>query len=461
MTVAEHKPKVLIIGAGMGGLSLAAILERAQIPYEIYEKAGSLKPLGSAICIGPAVMPMFTQLGVAEQIAASSKRNTESFIFNERGERLTHFDYSSGRTEKFGWPTYIISRPKLHNVLLSLVPKHKIHLNNRIVSHTETLSGVTIHTSDGKAYHGDILVGADGAYSRVRELLYDRLAKQDRLPAMDQTPLQFSSVCLVGQTRPLTNEQFEHVEDQTCRMEFIVNESRPLHCLTFTTAEKTVCWMVIQTFDKHFSRGQDDAQTPDWGPEATEAMCEDVADFQLRPSVSAGDLINWSPKEVICKVMLEEKFFQTWSGKRTVLLGDACHKMAPTAGLGAQAAMLDAVILSNHINKLQSNESDEIEEALLAYKNERFAHSKEAFDTSVSMKYLTQRGFWGKLLRTVLMTLPSWILSQLDAKLGAYRPQIAFLPLAKDEGTYRSTVQPSLETSRSMSEHQQMYYSEK
>ncbi|KAF8962165.1 hypothetical protein BGZ46_001216, partial [Entomortierella lignicola] len=55
MSSTTRKPKVLIVGAGIGGLTLGAILEKASIPYEIFEKASELKPLGSAISVGPSV----------------------------------------------------------------------------------------------------------------------------------------------------------------------------------------------------------------------------------------------------------------------------------------------------------------------------------------------------------------------------------------------------------------------
>ncbi|KAG0010419.1 hypothetical protein BGZ80_001505, partial [Entomortierella chlamydospora] len=51
--MSSTKPKVLIVGAGIGDLTLGAILEKANIQYEIFEKASALKPLGSAIAIGP------------------------------------------------------------------------------------------------------------------------------------------------------------------------------------------------------------------------------------------------------------------------------------------------------------------------------------------------------------------------------------------------------------------------
>lgn len=69
-------------------------------------------------------------------------------------------------------------------------------------------NGVLIRFSDRSEAEGDILVGADGAYSVVRQGLYEKLKKTNELPALDALPLPFSTVCLVGQTRPMSAEEF-------------------------------------------------------------------------------------------------------------------------------------------------------------------------------------------------------------------------------------------------------------
>ncbi|KAF9352094.1 hypothetical protein BGX26_010021 [Mortierella sp. AD094] len=99
------KPKVLIVGAGIGGLSLTAILERAGDPYEIFEKERVLKPLGCAINLGPGVMPMLVQLGIIDEIIAKSKVAKVGLLSNEKMELLTSFDYYDGMVERFGWST--------------------------------------------------------------------------------------------------------------------------------------------------------------------------------------------------------------------------------------------------------------------------------------------------------------------------------------------------------------------
>lgn len=68
--------------------------------------------------------------------------------------------------------------------------------------------------ADGSTYHGDILVGADGAYSVVRAQLYEKLKEQNKLPASDGEPLPFSNICLVGQTRVLDPEEFPSLKSK-------------------------------------------------------------------------------------------------------------------------------------------------------------------------------------------------------------------------------------------------------
>ncbi|KAF9157528.1 hypothetical protein BGX21_005770, partial [Mortierella sp. AD011] len=93
------KPKVLIVGAGIGGLTLAAILEKANIPYEIFEKASSIKPLGSAISVGPSVMPLFTQLGIIDQITTKGIRSGKSKGYSDKDGFLLELDFVAGEPE--------------------------------------------------------------------------------------------------------------------------------------------------------------------------------------------------------------------------------------------------------------------------------------------------------------------------------------------------------------------------
>lgn len=110
--------------------------------------------------------------------------------------------YRSGAKE------YLVSRPELYDLLLRQIPKEKIHMNKKVVSMKQNNEGVAVRCSDNTSYHGDILVGADGAYSVVREQLFKDLKQQNKLPKSDDVPLPFTSVCIVGQTEVLDPEEF-------------------------------------------------------------------------------------------------------------------------------------------------------------------------------------------------------------------------------------------------------------
>jgi len=83
--------------------------------------------------------------------------------------------------------------------------------------------------------------------------------------------------------------------------------------------------MVTQYLDQTVSKDEDRFRASDWGPEAAEAMCEEVRHFPIpnggKPA-TLGTLIDLTPKDLISKVVLEEKVFTTWHSGRTVLMGD-------------------------------------------------------------------------------------------------------------------------------------------
>ncbi|KAF9203189.1 hypothetical protein BGZ49_006685 [Haplosporangium sp. Z 27] len=200
--------------------------------------------------------------------------------------------------------------------------------------------------------------------------------------------------------------------------------------------------MVVEFLSGESNKVHDNFRSSEWGPEAAEAMCNDVRDIPAVRGLKMGDLIDASPKEVICKVMIEEKLFETWTHGRTVLIGD--DQMHPAAGLGAQSAMCDAVVLANYIEALATVESRDVEKALKDYKDERYEIAKSAVQTSADMANIIKQDRDGKVARFIMNHMPKWLWASIRLKLASYRPQISFLPLIEDRCRVKATHQPSL-----------------
>ncbi|KAF9320283.1 hypothetical protein BG003_006673 [Podila horticola] len=265
--------------------------------------------------------------------------------------------------------------PELYDLLFHSIPRERILLSKRVLSFTQNRDNVIIECSDNSSYFGDILVGADGAYSAVRQHLYRQLKADKKLPAKDDVALPFDCVCLVGQTMPLAPEEFPHLKEERSQW------------VTFTTKQNTVCWMVIHFLDKYSSKRNDPFRNSEWGPEDAEALAREVRPFKVPGGKDGrvrtlGEYIDRTPREQMSKVMLEEIVFDSWYGGRTVLLGDACHKMNPSGGVGGTQAIHDAVTLANWLSTLQSGDEDEIENAFKEYRTERYPVAKAAFETS-------------------------------------------------------------------------------
>lgn len=100
-------------------------------------------------------------------------------------------------------------------------------MNKKMVSTIEMNNGIRIVFADGTMAQGDILVGADGAYSTVRQNLYSRLREEKRLLASDDVPLPYSSVALVGRTRSLDPSLYPNVRTEDCQFINILGHNKP------------------------------------------------------------------------------------------------------------------------------------------------------------------------------------------------------------------------------------------
>ncbi|KAG0199147.1 hypothetical protein BGX33_011862 [Mortierella sp. NVP41] len=365
----DHRPRVLIVGAGLAGLTLAILLQKADVPYEIFERGLETRTVGSAMYFGPNVGPLFTQLGIYEEFLNRSKPCEAINIYNENREWQFMFDYK--------------------------LATEMIHKGKKVISMYQDEKSVLVNFADGSQYEGDILVGADGAYSVVRQSLFEIVDQEDKLPASDAEDLPYSCIALSGHSAPLDPQKFPSLKDEYCHYNNTLFNDKPYSWTTFTNKDNIICWSAFKYLDTQNSAAYSREQRSDWGESATEDMCKEVHDFPIPDgdgTLTLGDLIDSTPKEQMTKVMLEEKVFDTWYHGRTVLVGDACHKILPAGNQGALMAFHDVVALANWINILPpSTTVEELENVFKAYKEERLplvqgaaAHGKSMSQVSAT-----------------------------------------------------------------------------
>jgi len=117
-----------------------------------------------------------------------------------------------------------VARPDLYDLLLRQIPKERIHMNTKVASFEQDSEQVTIRCVDGSLHQGDILVGADGAHSAIRQQLFTNLRKDGALPPSDDVPLPFNCVCLVGQTEVLDPEEYPGLKLEHSQFYFVVGD---------------------------------------------------------------------------------------------------------------------------------------------------------------------------------------------------------------------------------------------
>ncbi|KAF9573782.1 DNA damage-inducible protein 1 [Mortierella alpina] len=404
-------------------------------------------------------------------------------------------------------------------ILISKVPTAKIHMGKKVVSLTQESEAQKVHRNDqhqypvsvtcadGTPFFGDIVVGADGAYSATRQLLYQQIEDDfavlsasntastaspeespmiEPLPPSDKEVLSFTSTCLVGQTNAgLDREKFSF--DKDAQLIAFANLQPTMYILqwsVFSMPDDSICWMVTEHLGETLpspavttilstsrpasplphaaeasapsppvsptssvsssnhpssssSASDESYLSSEWGPHRVEMMCDRVGKFPIPcgPGLTIQDLIDNTDKDKISKVMLEEKLFETWSYGRVVLIGDACHKMHPSAGLGAVAAIQDAAVLSDLLFHLPVRASlQDITNAFESYREDRYPIAQQSYEARYQMSHLNEQSWISNFIRKVMNNLPKWIWYRALDRLYEYRPQVSFLPKVDDRG---------------------------
>src|SRR5438105_9527065 len=168
--------RVLIAGAGIGGLAAALALLRHGIDVDVYEQAAELKEVGAGVQLAANGTRVLYALGVGEEVKALSceAQGKEIRLWNT-GETWKLFDLGPVSIERYGAPYFTVYRPDLLDVLARALQRAKtdaLHLGARCRAFVQDDDSVTLELESGATVRGDALVGADGVHSRIRQSLF-------------------------------------------------------------------------------------------------------------------------------------------------------------------------------------------------------------------------------------------------------------------------------------------------
>ena len=162
--------RVIIIGAGIGGLSLAIALRRVGIEAATFERAPTFKTVGAGLTLWTNAMLALDQMGAGEAVRSVAAPVERGEIRSWRGKPVTAMPIGE-ISRALGAPTVALHRADLHAALLKVLPPDAVRTASEFVGFKQKDTEVVARFKDGREERGDVLVGADGIRSVLRSQL--------------------------------------------------------------------------------------------------------------------------------------------------------------------------------------------------------------------------------------------------------------------------------------------------
>ncbi|CAN5396410.1 FAD-dependent oxidoreductase [soil metagenome] len=301
--------RVLVVGAGIGGLSAAKAMADRGIDTDVVERAGSWSE-GTGIYLPGNAVRALRDLGVADPVMAAGRVNRRRRFLDQRGRTFWEVD-----VEEF-WrgvaPPVGVHRQHLHGALLDAVGA-KIRMGATVSALEQGGGPVAVTFSDGATASYGFVVGADGVHSTVRGLLFGR-----------------------SETRPssLTAAAWRFVTANDMGIDCWTVWASPGALLLAVPIDDNRSYHFASLLRDHPGRATD----PSVLIGATDAFCEPARRI-VAQALERGDPIHHSPVEDVRQA--------PYGRGRVLLIGDAAHAMAPAMAQGAALAMEDALVLAD------------------------------------------------------------------------------------------------------------------
>jgi FAD-dependent urate hydroxylase len=160
--------RVLVVGAGVGGISVARGLLRDGHHVTVFERRSDVQPGGGAVTIWSNGETVLAQLGV--DMDGAGQPLSAVRVVTSTGRPLVKLNLSAIE-DRLGAPVRMVPRRVLLDRLLEGFPADRIRYNSRAVEAVSTHNGVRVEFEDGSSAEGDLLIGADGLHSKVRDIV--------------------------------------------------------------------------------------------------------------------------------------------------------------------------------------------------------------------------------------------------------------------------------------------------
>jgi 6-hydroxynicotinate 3-monooxygenase len=313
----KRETRIAVIGAGLGGATAGALLQREGFEVRLYEQARSFERIGAGIHVSANVMKVLRHLDADERL---SQIGIHPDVFTSRkwdsGEILFELPLGKIGQQNYGASYITVHRHDLHAAILEKVQPWTIEFGKRLVD-VKLDEGVAHLTfGDGSVAEADVVVGADGVNSKLREVI------------VGQSKSRFTGAVAHRAIYPST----------------LLGDMKVRNCTKWWGSNSHILIYYIEQSRKEIylvtsAKGE-------WHSQAAWEFCakeEVAAAFEgFHPEVRkvielAPQLTKWP--------ILDIKPINKWSDRNLVLLGDACHAMTPYMASGAAMAIEDAVVL--------------------------------------------------------------------------------------------------------------------
>lgn len=334
---------VVIIGAGMGGLTTGIALKKFGHQVRIFEQTEKILPVGAAISLWSNGVKCLNYLGLTEKIAQlGGQMDDLAYVDGLTGDVMTQFSLLP-LIEEVGQRPYPVARADLQNMLMDEFGRDQIYLGKKMVSLEEKTDYVEVHFTDGSSTQADLVIGADGTHSLTRAYVLGQQVQRRYAGYVNWNGL------------------VEISEDLAPAQQWTTYVGEGKRASLMPVADGKFYFFLDVPLPAGLENNRDEYKKllkqyfSDWCLPVQQLI--ERLDPQKTNRVEIHDI---------------EPFTQFYKG-RVVILGDAAHSTTPDIGQGGCQAMEDAIYLAR---SLQINTLG-VEDALRRYQNKRNERANE------------------------------------------------------------------------------------